>query len=286
MHPARDELIRFAGQELGDNERVGEIAAHVRICVFCAEFCENYRQLIEPLEPSSPEFLTERMNRLADALYDFAIRSRIIDLNPIISDSADRSVSYLAADGDSNKRKKVQNIATLYSENPDVVLRVMQAPDEVGNYLQLVAEDDRLAKHVMVQVPELGKEFITDADGRAEIDMETTKGLDQLKWQIKLPEAVFELEPFSYDPDNVEYAEEISLETDRSDLIKVRFEGKTEGKQLSIRVIELDGRSDFGPIKIAISQKHRSELIPVAPGESISFGLVDSDTTINIRLYQ
>lgn len=162
----------------------------------------------------------------------------------------------------------------------------MQAPEKGNEYLQLLSEDDRFSKHVMVQVPELNREFITDADGRAGIDLETTKGLDKLKWQIKLPEAVFTLEPLTYDPEKVEYAEEISLETERHDVIKVRFEGKTEGKQLSIRVTELDGRTDFGPLKIAVTQNHRSELITAGPGVPVKVGLINANTTINIRIYQ
>lgn len=286
MHPTQEELRGFVDQKLTDPDRQKEIADHVESCEFCSELCDNYRQLTQPPEFSQQEPLPEKLQRLGDKLYDNALRSSVIDLRPLTAPGTTPSGSLLVADGSADGRSRVHNIATLCSENPELVLRVMRAPEEGGDYLQLLAEDPSLAAHVMVQVPELGKEFVTDANGRADVDLGRADNLEQLKWQIKMPEAVFSLEPLEYDPDKVEYAEEIVLETDRHDRVEIRFEGKTEGKQLAIKVVELDGRSDFGPVKIAITQENRSDILSAQAGVSIEFGPIDSDTTINIRLYQ
>jgi len=286
MHPTQEELRGFVGQKLTDPDRQKEIADHVESCEFCSELCDNYRQLTQPPEFSRQEPLPEKLQRLGDRLYDDALRSSVIDLRPLTAPGTAPSGSLLVADGSADSRSRVHNIATLCSENPELVLRVMRDPEEGGDYLQLLAEDPSLAAHVMVQVPELGKEFVTDANGRADVDLGRAENLEQLKWQIKMPEAVFSLEPLEYDPDKVEYAGEIVLETDRHDRVEIRFEGRTEGKQLAIKVVELDGRSDFGPIKIAITQKNRSDILSAQAGVPIDFVPIDSDTTINIRLYQ
>ena len=286
MHPEKSELRAFLDQELADPRRAEEVKAHIEVCEFCSEFCADYRQLTESLEHPENDQLPDKLQQLAGRLYDDALRDSLIDLKPLISGGGERSVSYLAADGSSDDRSGVRNLATLCSENPEVVLRVMRDPDRGGDYLQLLAEDDRLAAHVMVQLPELDREFITDAEGRADLDLTEVGDLEQLKWQIKMPDAVFELEPLKYDPDKTEYAEEITLETDRHDLIEIRFEGKTEGKQLSIRVVELDGRADYEQTKVAVTQQDGPAIQTIAPGQSIAFGPIDSDTTINIRLYQ
>ncbi|UCC44650.1 MAG: hypothetical protein JSU65_01605 [Candidatus Zixiibacteriota bacterium] len=286
MHPTRKELIKFVNDEVIDSQQRGKVADHVAVCEFCSEFCNDYRQLSQPLELSPSEPFPERLQQLADRVYDCAIRSRVIELGPLTAGAAEEPASYLAADGTSDEVAGVRSLATLCSENPEVVLRVIHDPSEAGSYLQLMASDPRLAAHVMVQVPELGREFVTDAAGRAAVDLEQVEHLERLKWQIKLAEAVFTLEPLKYDPDKTEYAEQITLETERHDRIEVRFEGKTEGKLLSIKVIELDGRSDFGPVKLAVSQKGRADLVAVEPGQDSRFDVSDAEATINIRVYQ
>jgi len=286
MHPTREELRQFADQNLADTGRQNEIADHVEACEFCSEFCQDYLSLTEDLASPPDKPLPEKLRQLADNLFDDALRSTIIDLKPLTTGTAETPASYLAADGEPHRRSGVHSVATFCSENPEVVLRVMRDPQKGNDYLQLLAEDSRLAAHVMVQVPELGKEIITDAEGRAAVDLEPTENLEQLKWQLKMPEAVFSLEPLQYDPEKVEYAEEVVLETDRHDRVEVRFEGKTEGKLLAIRVVALDGRADFGSARISVSQENKSRLLTVAPGQAVEFGPIDSDTTINIRLYQ
>ncbi len=286
MHPTREELLQFANQELTDPTRQKEIADHVKACEFCSEFCENYRQLMEPPEPLADEPLPEKLRKLADELHEAALRSATIDLKPLTGRVAAPEVSYLAADSAPEEQPGVRNIATLCSEFPEVVLRVMRDSREDRDYLQLLARDPRLAAHVMVRVPQLNREFVTDADGRAEIDLQRAENLEALKWQIKMPDAVFALEPLKYDPDKIEYAKEITLETDRHDRVNVRFEGKTEGKQLSIKVIELGGKTDFGPVRVSITQESQSGLLSAEPGKPVRFGPIDSDTTMNMRLYQ
>lgn len=286
MHPTTDELRSFVNQDEIDADRQKEIAEHLQTCEFCSEFCESYEHYSRTPEYGAGQPLPDKMRRLAENLFDTALRCSIIDLKPLVRTDDPTPVSHLAADGVSDKRTGVHSVATFCSESPEVVLRVMRNPKEGGDYLQLLAEDARLAAHVMVQIPQLGKEYVTDADGRASVDLDADEDLEQLKWQIKMPEAVFSLEPLKYDPDKVEYAEEIVLQTERHDRVDVRFEGRTEGKLLSIRVLELDGQTDFGSVRMAITQQSRSDVMKVQPGQTIEFGPIDSDTTINIRLYR
>lgn len=284
MHPSRDDLISYMDGTLADLAGQAEVSRHVELCEFCAEFCRNYQQLTEPIQTASPEPVPEKLLGLRDSLYDSALRSTIVDLRPLTSERP--GVSYLAADGTIQRQPAIRKIATLYSEDPEVVVQVMRNTVKGIDYLQVQAEDTRLAAHVMVQLPDLGREFVTDAAGRAEIDLGPANNLDKLKWQIKMPEAVFALEPLAYDPNKVEYSRQVTLETDRHDRIELRFEGRTEGKLLSIRVVELDGRTDFGPVKVVVTQKSKSDLVSAAPGVPVQIGPIDPDTTINIRLYQ
>jgi hypothetical protein len=158
--------------------------------------------------------------------------------------------------------------------------------DRGHDYLQLISDDPALSSHIMVQIPQLQKEFITDENGRAEIDASVLDKPDQLSWQIRMPDAVFSLEPLVYDPNKTEYSKDIVLTTEKQDKIKVTFEGKTEGKQISIRILELDGRTDFGVVRVSVSQHHASLFKDVKRNESLSFDLVDATDEIKIRLFQ
>ncbi len=284
MHPSRDDLIDYLNDTVLDSARREEISRHFEVCEFCVEFCYNYKHAIIPTESGATEPLPESFLTLRDSLYESAMRGSIVDLKPLIT--LRPSVSYLAADGTPEKQPAICRIATLYSENPEIVVQVMRNTSKGSDYLQVQAEDIRHIAHVMVRLPELGKEFITDADGRTDIDLGATENLEKLKWQIKMPEAVFALEPLAYDPDKVQYATELTLETDRHDRIEIRFEGRTEGKQLSIRVVELDGRTDFDSVKVVVTQKTRSDLVSALAGVPVQIGPIDPDSTINIRLYQ
>lgn len=295
MHPSRQELQAFLEKKLtaptapaepANQTRLREIQSHIEDCDFCAEFCDNYQQLTEPLDVTGDDQLPEKISQLADKLHRAALLGATIELKPLANNTAAGTTITLAADGHDDASPASSGFFTLCSEDPEILLRVMCDPDRGGDYLQLLAEDERLTAHVMVRLPELDREFVTNADGRADLDLTNAGDLARLKWQLKMPDAVFELEPLKYDPDKTEYAKEIRLETDRHDLIEIRFEGKTEGKQLSIKVVELDGNAAYEPVQIAVTQQDSPTIQTIAPGRSIAFGPIDSHTTINIRLYQ
>ncbi|GAG32294.1 unnamed protein product, partial [marine sediment metagenome] len=242
-----------------DNEKAGVIAEHLESCQFCREYCENCRQYQQCIVDSASDKIPERAVLLADRLFAAASRGQIIHLSSLTTTHTSASV-LLAADGERKPGSKIRNLATLYSETPEVVLRVMRDFDHGYDYVQLIADDPNLTSHVMVQIPRSDQEFITDADGKAVIDKDIEDGFETSNWQIKMPDAVFSLEPLTYDPDRVEYAKEMTLETNQHDRIEVRFEGKTEGKQISIRIIELQGQTDFDTVRVSVTQDNLSKM--------------------------
>lgn len=101
-----------------------------------------------------------------------------------------------------------------------------------------------------------------------------------------MPDAVFSLEPMIYDPDKTEYSKELDLITDNKDRINVKFEGKTEGKRISIKILELDGKKDYGELKITFVQQGKYITKKISQDRSIIFELSDPDAEINIRLFR
>ena len=100
-----------------------------------------------------------------------------------------------------------------------------------------------------------------------------------------MPGVIFDLEPLAYDPNSVEYSKETIIETENRDKIQVTFAGKTEGKQITLRVLELDGNKEFGNIKVIVSQEILRKSFATRPDESITFNIAEPGNAIGIRIF-
>jgi hypothetical protein len=284
VHPSAKELRRFVENRL-DEPSAGRVREHLDECEFCRELCNSYQLFLDSINRTSKEGLPLKVSQLADRLYYYALAGKTFPLEPLLAE-VPAPPFHLAADSEKEFAPHVQNLTTLCSESPEIILRVMRDLNKGQDYLQLISDDPALSARVMVQIPELKREFITDKSGRVTLESGTLDNIEKLTWQIKMPEAVFSLEPLVYDPDKTEYTEDIVLETERNDKIKVTFEGKTEGKQIMIRILELDGRTDFGRVKVSVSQQDVSVFKDIRRNELLSFDLIDANNEINIRLFQ
>lgn len=284
MHLSKEKLKLLIDNRL-DTTEIVEIEKHLKACEFCQEFVDNYKLLMNCLEKTANIELPQEAITLAEKLYHDAIKGKIIPLSILEPRENERSLQ-LAADGKQKVSPRVMNLTTLYSENPEIVLRVMHDEDKGEDYLHLISDDPSLSSNVMVQIPELDRQFITDDDGRAVIKNIELERFEHLKWQIKMPDAVFSLEPLIYDPDKTEYSKDIILTTDNNDRIKVTFEGKTEGKQIAIEILELDGSIDFGKVRVIVCHDESLSLKEAVLHKPVTFSLKDSQEKINIRLFQ
>ena len=284
VHPSGNELRDYIDEKIIDSVIKDQISSHIADCEFCREICENY-QLRKRLERQTEEISpSSGATALADRLFESALRSVNIELIPM---PIERPASYhMAADGRSDKSGKVINLGTFYSEKPEMILRIMRDFDKGADYLQLTGDEPNLVSNILLNLPDYNREFITDDFGRATIDTPLPQTIESLKWQIKLPEASFQFEPLKYDPEAVKYQSDIILETDRHDRIKVVFEGKTEGKEIKITILSLDGKTDFETVKVMVGQKSGQLLKKVSPAESVSFEIKEPEKEIKIRIFQ
>ncbi|MBU8934904.1 MAG: hypothetical protein KOO62_13035 [candidate division Zixibacteria bacterium] len=284
MHPSRKELAQFVDKKLNP-QSISSIEKHLEICEFCRDFANDYRLQNKLLTEAAAETLPPGAMTLADSLYNQAIAGRTIHISTLLERGSQASMA-LAADGDKQFVPSVQNLVTLCSESPEIILRVMRDQRKHQDYLQLISDDPLMTANVLVQIPELNLQYVTDSNGKAELDKALDDSIEKLKWQIKLPDVVYDLEPLVYDPDKTEYTEDVELKTDRDDRIRVTFEGKTEGKQIGIEILAIDGREDFGEVLVSVTQRSKPQSIETQSKKTITFDLTDDDSTINIRLFQ
>ena len=284
VHPPKEKLRLFVEQRL-DVSEIEIIERHLKECEFCHEFCDNYRIYLETLDQARKEDIPKKAWEQADRLFRQAWSSNIIPLLPLTADKP-KAEYVLAADGQEKAKPAIQCLATMYSEDPEIVLRVMRESRLDHDYLQLISDDSDLISHVMIQLPDLNQDFVTNEEGIAAIENEPIDDYEKIKWQIKTPDAIFNLEPLAYDPDKTERSRETILETLKKDRIRITFEDKTVGKQITLQILELEGRTDFDNIRVLISQQKVSQLISTRADGRITFEITDPKSPINIRLFQ
>ncbi len=284
-HPARKLLEALADNNLNAADGGMEVRAHLEICEFCREYLEDYRSHSKVIGELMSAPLSGKISSFLDRLARQNRRGLVIDLTvlPIVTVAPQK---YLAADSPTPDRAGSLSIATLYSENPEIVLRMMRDQQDNSRYLQLIAESIDLTANVLVCAPEVGAEIATDSDGRAVLPESLTGNPADLQWQVRLPEASFDLHPLVYSPDRVEYSRDMVLESDRGDRIKVTLIGKTVGKQIEIELLQLDGHEDFEKVKILLIEDRHLELQSLNSGQRVLFTLPEHTSYINLRIFQ
>jgi hypothetical protein len=274
-------FVENAMQDAAGRARISE---HIRECEFCSEFCETYKLYRDSVDSADILDLPQSALDAADDLYKRALRGMIVDMRPLAGD-IDIPLR-LAADGGKSFEPDIVNLATLCSEQPEAILRVMRDSSRGIDYVQLISDDPELSRSVMIRIPEIGWESLTDDEGKAIIEKQIGDDISNLKWQIKLPDAVFSMKPLEYDPDETRCSGETELTTADSDRIHIELQSKTEGKQIAIKVLELDGKKDFGDIRVVISQRGVTTTSSTSRDSTISFDLTDTESVVNIRIFQ
>jgi hypothetical protein len=275
--------MHVAGR-LEDNKRDAEVAEHLKNCEFCSEIADEFQDYLSLVYEDNSE-IPVRAYHQAETLYYKAIQGSIISLKHFETDSEDDPV-YLAADGTDEATPEITNLATFYADDPEIILRVMRNNRENRDYLELIGDDPFQSSNVLVQIPEINRDFVTDSSGIASLADLDEKNYDKYSWQIKMPDAVFHLEPLQYDPDKTEYSKQIELDTDQGDKIGIRFEGKTEGKKITLSILQLEGKTDIGELKVLVSQEDMRLIKSVSDKDSVVFNLANQKSGIDIRLFK
>ncbi len=282
-HPTHNELKLLVEERTPDTATREKLAAHVESCEFCREYCENYRTLLQ-IDADSAAGLSSAAAAQSAALFAAARRGLVVPLSTLAALSS-AAVYRLAADTES-KPPAVESLATYFSENPEFVLRLMRDHNRERDYLQLAGKAAEASAEVLLRIPDLDREFLTDHEGRVDLELGELEKTAELNWEIKLPDVSFSLSPLQYDPEHTESVSEVALESESGDSIRVTLEQKTEGKQIVLQILALDGRSDFKPVRLAISQANTTQLHDAGPSDLVRFELSDPEQEIRIRLFQ
>jgi hypothetical protein len=243
-------------------------------------YCDYVRLLSEADKTPIPEDILEAAReaaRVADA-------GKVIRLTPLVLENHTRSVK-LAADGEENIRSRISVLGTYKSDKPEMVLRITRDNDSGLTTLRLIGPSAAEVAGVVIESPQIGLQLVTDDSGCIELDELPAPDLSKTEWLIRVPDTVFSLCPYEYDPESVEYSREAILDSGRNDRIRISFEGRAEGKSMSLRVLEINGSTDYRGVLVVVSQGQSSSMHKVSSQDSFSFVLHDPSDSVQIRLF-
>lgn len=283
IHPTREELGRYIRNSMRSNERE-QISRHVESCEFCMETVralgefERFERESESAVPS-----VESRNK-AHQLFRRMFRGQTFQLS--LQDEVQPTEYLLAADGKEATHPAVENLATVYNVDPELVLKVMRDNRVHRTYLHLIGDNPALFSHVLIEAPQTNRTYVTNEAGQAEIEDAHSFDAASAKWQVKLPEAEFSLEPLTFDPDRPNYQTETVLKTERGDRVKLTFEGTGTAKHIKIEVLSLEGRSDAEPLFAAISVDNITSSHRGVTGKPILVNVDKLPVAVQIRIYR
>jgi hypothetical protein len=188
----------------------------------------------------------------------------------------------LAADGVAVPQAGLQHRATLYSEVPEVVLRVMHDPATDRDVLQLTADDPALSGYVFIRYGEPPVDVLTDERGIAEVPAKSIVDPTALSWHVQLPDASFTLKAL----DAPRLPDETVIDLPHGDRIAVAVMSDTSGLSLRVRPLRIHGQEQIGRFRAVVCQSGgRWQVVDTPPsGECVAANL-SSDEPIEIRLY-
>ena len=253
MHPADYDLIRYARSDEDQRRAMSQLAGHLASCAQCTDelaliedwLASEGADLVS--DETSPSLAAEILYRRARSA------SRIISLVPFATIPASARLA-LAADGQGVPSPGWQHRATLYSEHPELVLRIMSDPAAGKDLLQLTGTDPGLTRHVCIHLAEPSMDFFTDHRGIAEADAGLIAEPTALSWQIRLPDATFTLSPLNFGGSPQESLPETVLEAEGGYRVAATLVADDLGMTVRVRALAISGQRDFETVHVVVSQ--------------------------------
>lgn len=281
MHPSELELINFARTTAAERDPRDPVTAHLATC----EVCRDQVSLMEAwlAAAGNQSFGTPARSPFEEAVLRLLRRpASVIPLTILDMPQRVGAGHSLAADGVAVPQAGLQHRATLYSEEPEVILRIMHDPATQRDVLQLTADDPALSEHVFIRYGEPPIDVLTNERGIAEIPAKSIEDPTALSWRVQLPDASFTLKAL----DAPRLPDETVIDLPDGDRIAVAALSDTSGLSLRVRPIRIHGQEQIGRFRAVVCQSGgRWQIVETRPsGECVAANLSSSEP-IEIRLY-
>lgn len=288
VHLSDENLIFYANATPQEREAMPAITEHLKMCDSCREKLAHFQEWPSARRESETRGLSPQARALADRLYHSALAaSRTIDLTPLTIDAPATPV-HLAADGQAEPapHEGLEHRATLYSENPELVLRLMRNPRTHEESLHLIGADASLTENVLIHIEDPPMDFVTDGHGVAEVSYGHLDNPTTMRWQVRLPDAVFALSPLEHRPEESGASREFEIESDSDNRIGVALKRRDGGVSLRLRLLRIGGRENLERVRLVISQgSSLGRIVETHGAEPCVVSGLSATSPIDIRIF-
>ncbi len=266
MHLTNDELATLAHAQARESESLRAIRAHLDGCEDCRVRFAEIEGWHIAVEGSMAEGFPRVAQSVADQIYRDAITaSRVVLLSPMTMPQTHEPV-HLAADGQAETEsvRPLEHRATMVSENPELVMRIMRDPASGEETLHLIGADPSVTRHVIIHVDDPPLDLVTDADGKALLTGTPMANPADARWEIRLPDATFaltRLEGMGIDPGG---EREVTLSSGPDNEMGITLTEGPDGLALRLRLLRVNGRNNIERARLVISQQDLGDRIIVS----------------------
>lgn len=281
MHPSDHDLIHYARLSPSERRVQDGVSGHLAGCEVCREELALIEDWLANVDRADQDA------HIRSSFEDTIIRllrrpSTSFALLPLDMSAPSSQPYLLAADGTTPPAVGLKHRATLYSEDPEVILRVMHDPTTSRDFLQLTAADQSLANHVYIHLADPPMSFLTDEHGVALLPIAALDDPASHAWRLQLPDATFTLKPLEAgkSPD------ETVIDLPNGDSVAIVFMEEASGISLRVRALSIHGREKIERLRVVVCQSGgRWQVVDtLAPGACVAANL-SSDSPIEIRLF-
>lgn len=288
MHPSEVELIIYADAAPAERERMAMVAAHLQDCRSCRERLERLAAWREGVADSVSHGLPAQAVSLANNVYrDALVAARIVPL-VLMPFQQEEQAGRLAADGGPTPVAPtgLRHLATLYSEKPEIVLRVMRDAQTQEDTLHLLGKDPALVRNVLVHIVDPPMDFVTDQHGVVNLGRGRLDDPASLQWQVRLPDATFQLTPLEHPSAVSGASQEFELAAEGGNRVGVTVDRAAEGMILRLRMIAVGGRENPERVRLVVTQGQTERRIVETHGsEPCVVARLSAAAPIDIRIF-
>jgi len=233
---------------------------HLQQCDFCRDrfhwLTSYYQRFQEEYELS----LTPNLRSVLGTQTDLA-KQRTYIAYPFVSERVPplppKGFPILKAD--SKTDDPFENLGVLVTENQEVLVRVMRNTDTKEVTLHLIAESAEKYRNVLVRIPSLEGEYISDEHGRVSLGRVMLPSRDELFVEVQTPRATFELASLEFPQDQLVAQTEVVLTNEQNDSIRVEFIPADLRYTLKVHLLTLRQKEEKSHLRVMVVRRSNGQ---------------------------
>ncbi len=227
--------------------------------------------------------LNEELKRLR-AIWVESATPDVIHLSPLAPNAGREIPTPLNLAAQGVRKDAGHDAVTLASEDQQVLLRVVRDAHTKETWLYVVADDPALYENVLVRLPSMDKEFVTDPQGRVNLGVVDWPEKELLAAEVRPPKATFTMSPFR----TIETGEAVELRSTSGDRVKLALTGEGHNYRLEVNIVELSKTRKKTSLKLAVRMAGTERLVEIQPvvSDQACFGDLDVAEKLEVYLYQ